>query len=174
MKNSIFLVLIGISLLFALVGFILKVLGLTEQSADIYIDAGLSFANLIGLIMLLYNGTIFKTAYFLVIIFWFCIAVIGVVFKFMHWPAANLLVLVSVLGILLTYTVRFFKKQEKQRLDVLKLLWVITFLLGALGVILKWLPKEITYVSTVVFWFTLADLLVSISRKKHSAETKVS
>ncbi len=42
MKNSIFLVLIGISLVFALVGFILKVLGLTEQSADIYIDAGLS------------------------------------------------------------------------------------------------------------------------------------
>ncbi|MFY7665772.1 hypothetical protein [Flavobacterium sp.] len=124
--------------------------------------------------MLLYNGTIFKTAYFLVIIFWFCIAVIGVVFKFMHWPAANLLVLVSVLGILLTYTVRFFKKQEKQRLDVLKLLWVITFLLGALGVILKWFPREFMHVSTLVFWLTLTDQIIMISQKNAQRRQKSS
>lgn len=165
MKNKVILTLLGISLLVALVGIVLKLLGTAEQTAQIYIDAGLSFANFIGLILLLYNGTIFKTIYFIIILFFLCIAIVGVVFKIMHWPWANILVLASILGMLVTYAIRFFKKQEKRRFDVLKLLWITTLLVGTLCVILKWLPKEITYVSNFILWLTIADFVVTLSWK---------
>ncbi|SFI60655.1 hypothetical protein SAMN05443431_101444 [Olleya namhaensis] len=61
------------------------------------------------------------------------ILLIGALFKIMHWPYSNTLMLISILGILILYPLRFIPIVEKSTMDYVKLalvvLWCFNYLI---------------------------------------------
>ncbi|NOQ72204.1 MAG: hypothetical protein GQ574_09400 [Crocinitomix sp.] len=55
------------------------------------------------------------------------VLIVGILFKIMRWPYADLLLLIGACGILFFYFLRFFSKTEKVKLDYAKLAVVIFF-----------------------------------------------
>lgn len=64
-----------------------------------------------------------------------CIAfyVISILFDLLHWPLRAKLILVSVLGLLLFYSFRFYNKAIKGLVDQIKLFFVIIWSLNAIN-----------------------------------------
>ena len=56
----------------------------------------------------------------------------GALFKVMHWPYANILMLIGGVSIGLLYTIRFLNKEDKSKLDYVKiaivLIWVFSYI----------------------------------------------
>ncbi|MEM9647155.1 MAG: hypothetical protein AAF969_01655 [Bacteroidota bacterium] len=57
------------------------------------------------------------------------IAILGILFKILHWPFAPSLLAVGIVGIGFFYAIRFYQKRNKELMDYSKLVLVITFLL---------------------------------------------
>ena len=49
------------------------------------------------------------------------ILIFGALFKIMHWPYANMLMLIGGVSIGLLYTIRFYFNTKKSKLDYVKL-----------------------------------------------------
>lgn len=58
------------------------------------------------------------------------ILIYGALFKIMHWPYAQTLMLFGSLFILILYTIRFVLKTEKAQLDYVKLALVVVWVIG--------------------------------------------
>lgn len=89
----------------------------------------------------------------------FCLiyTAIGGVMKIMHWPFANLILLTGLAAIPVIYGLYFFKKQHKQRLDVLKLIWIAIF---CTTIILFVLHNPFRYVLQSLSWFILMVMYI--------------
>lgn len=154
MKNKIFLILIGIGLLITLAGlFMLMVTNF--ESGTMLLSSGLSIVNLLGLILLIKNGSILKTIYFKIISLFITIVIFGAMFKIMHWPGATILLMIGLIGIPIVYIFRFINKPAKAPLDVLKLLWVVISYTTTLAVVMHWLPREVTYIPNIIMLATV-------------------
>jgi len=98
-----------------------------------------------------------KKKFSLVLRFCLSILILGALFKVMHWPYANQLMLPAVSGILIFYTIRFLLKETKERLDYVKLLLVLTWSLHYLITVfhLFYLPEFVVYIPLILFgwWF---------------------
>lgn len=160
MTNKTTLIIIAISLVAALVGLIISFFDASINLADLLLTGGYTIAQFLGLLILLYNGSLIGTKYFRIIQFLTGITILGALFKIMHWPGANEMLLISLNGIALTYLVRFINKKQKGHLDILKLLWVLTTYISVALVLLHWIPREITYIGNILFWITFIDYVV--------------
>lgn len=58
------------------------------------------------------------------------VLIYGALFKVMHWPYAQTLMLYGSLFILILYTIRFLLKTEKVQLDYIKLVLVLVWMIG--------------------------------------------
>lgn len=119
---------------------------------------GLGLGELAGLVLLLRNGALASSGAFYFVLAGWTLALVGGLFKILHWPGADLLLLAGLLGMALTYTVHFGSKPLKTRLAVLKLLWVLAATLGALGILLHWLPRVVAYLAHGLFWLLLLEV----------------
>ncbi|WP_422350077.1 GldL-related protein [Flagellimonas sp.] len=57
------------------------------------------------------------------------IAILGILFKILHWPFAPTILAAGIVGIGVFYAIRFYQKRRKTLMDYSKLALVITFLL---------------------------------------------
>jgi len=133
---------IGVCLLCSLVGLVLMVVDESTEWGYIMFDAGLIFGQLLGLVMMIQNGTIIGTIYFRVIVAFLAIILFGVLLKILHYDYADQSVLLGSLGIAASYLVRFFAKKEKGHLDFLKLLWVLSAYVGGELIALHFIPRD--------------------------------
>jgi hypothetical protein len=62
----------------------------------------------------------------------------GALFKIMHWPGANVMMLVAYAVIPPLYIVRYFKKTEKKLIDHVKLLLVFSWCLASAFRVFHW------------------------------------
>ena len=91
----------------------------------------LSIINFIGALYFLQIGQFYKTKYFKIASLLIVAYIIGILFKITHFVFANELFIASSVGILLLYLKYFTRKPVKNRLDYLKLTWVVcTFGIG--------------------------------------------
>ena len=58
------------------------------------------------------------------------LVIVGALFKIMHWPGSNILMLVGFISIGVLYSIRFLKKDPKLRLDYVKLILVLLWLVN--------------------------------------------
>jgi hypothetical protein len=91
----------------------------------------LSIINFTGALYLLQNGQFFRTKYFKIASLFIAAYIIGILFKIIHFVFANELVTISSVAILLLYAKYFTTKPVKNKLEYLKLAWVVsTFSVG--------------------------------------------
>lgn len=120
-KTYLFFLFLGIVVAFG--SFILSFF--TSFYSENWIDFGLNISYLSGLLLLLMNGTFIKTKYYNYSFLFISMLFIGSLFKVNHWPLSNLLITTAYIGIVILYSISFFKKPIKKRLDILKLIWVL-------------------------------------------------
>lgn len=86
----------------------------------------LSIINFTGALYLLQSGQFFKTKYFKIASLFIAVYIIGILFKITHFVFANELITISSFAILLLYAKYFTTKPVKNRLEYLKLAWVMS------------------------------------------------
>jgi hypothetical protein len=102
------------------------------QFADIMNGAAI-LGQLRGVVFVFDQGTLIKNKPFLLLILAFLgLTFMGAVWKIMHYNFADIMLLTGLIGVPTIYAMHFFKKQDKQRLDILKLAWVIASCMAAL------------------------------------------
>ena len=136
------------------------------ETGGIFLSLGLSIVNLLGLIMLVKNSSLTKTIYFRYISFLIAIVIVGAMFKIMHWPGSAIILTIGLIGIPSVYLFRFIKKPIKRQLDIMKLVWVITAYITALGVTLHWLPRDLTYLPNVIMLATIIQFTSTCMKDK--------
>lgn len=85
------------------------------------------------------------------------ILIFGALFKIMHWPYAYNLMLFGGVSIGLLYTIRFFYKSEKSKLDYIKLamilIWVFSYLAKVFHLFIIPYVFEILFLILFIYWF---------------------
>lgn len=165
MKVKSYVWLILTLLLFALVGRLLSSFSSDYElieTGDILETYSLNIAYLLGWIMMLSKGTFIRTKYFRIAQGLISIIIVGALLKIMHWSSyANHIIVFGLLGILISYSISFYRKPIKKRLDYLKLTWVILLLSSTILIFLRVLSRDYRLVSDIVFWILLFDFTVS-------------
>lgn len=116
--KNIVLIIIGICLMVGTLGEILlyfdiKQFGVVTHTAT-------SIWRIGALILILLQGTMIKRKHFLKLNLAFLIIIfIESLMKIMHWPSATLILDIGLVSIPLIYSIHFFQKNKKSRLDVL-------------------------------------------------------
>lgn len=112
-------------LLLALTGRLLTVLSSDYElveTGSIMENFCLNVAYVAGWVLMLSKGTFVKTKYFKITQGLMSIVIIGALLKIMHWTIyADYLIVFGLLGILIAYSISYYKKPIKKRLDYLKL-----------------------------------------------------
>jgi len=162
MNNLVLVLIIGGSLLCALVGGALIDAASAPETINLgwdLFDYGLRIGGLAGLFLLVKNGTFQKTKYFKIAQVISAVVIIGALFKIQHWPFANGIVIIGLTGIAITYFVSFLKKPVKQRLDYLKITWVI--LNNALAVLtfLHLIKDDYAVMGNALLWGIIIDFV---------------
>lgn len=116
------------------------------------------------------------------------LALLGILFKIMHWPFPGVILFVGVTGIVIFYSIQFSQKQSKTLLDYSKLALLISFLIYYLLQVLH-LPYSyffriatqislavfiIFYLRHVLFLKGSEDENLSKNAKKRSLQKKLS
>lgn len=161
MTNKHYIHYIILSLLLAATGLLMMLLESTGNTGELLLNAGLGVGQILGMLLLLQNGNIQGTVYFRIIRFCMGLILLGAMFKIMHWPGANLILLLSMFGVAITYGIWFLRKKQKGRLDFLKLVWVLSAFIGTVLVILHWVKPGITYIAYGFFWLSLVDFVAT-------------
>jgi hypothetical protein len=97
------------------------------------------------------------------------ILIIGALFKIMHWPYANRLMLIGGVSISILYLIRFLYKKPKNKIDFVKLslvfLWLINYLIDAFHVFNIPYLFEALLVALFIWWFTEEGVFYFKNRK---------
>jgi len=104
-----------------------------------------------------------------------CISIlfIGIMFKIMHWPFANILIIAPIVIIAILYPFRFAYKKQKLPIDFVKLFLVLFWALNAIFTLLHW-PYAMVF-RTIAFvllmtWLTFEGLNYFDINLKDSSE----
>jgi hypothetical protein len=96
-----------------------------------WISFGSTIGQIAGLIILILSGkTRRDTFYFTLISIFTGIILISMVFKIIHLPGADIVLIIGSFGILLSYLFHFLTFKGKKVLDFLKLMWAFIFILS--------------------------------------------
>jgi hypothetical protein len=155
--NKLTIFLTAASLLTAAIGLIFRVIDIGGEASDEVIEIAFGTGGILGLYLLISNGTIMNTIYWRLILRFLVVTLVGVVFKIMHYAYADLILTVGLSSMALTYLVRFIKKDKKARLDFFKLLWVVSASISCILIILHYIPRDYAILSTIIFWITVVD-----------------
>lgn len=83
---------------------------------------------------------------------------IGMAMRILHWPYAAGIIFTSFASILILYTIRFFKKEKKESIDLIKMAMVLFWTTNGLLTILKFpytLIFQIGTALTFIAWFAM-------------------
>lgn len=166
MGNRTLTIAIGLCLLAAGTGKLLTYTPAGATTGTMLLTWGIGLGQLLSAGLLVTNGTILGTVYAKIILPLYGLLLVGTVFKISHYPWGDELLWGSLAGIALTYSIRFARKPQKGRLDLLKLLWVLALCGSALLILLHLAPREAAYVAPMLLWLAVLDFLNLENRKR--------
>ncbi len=97
------------------------------------------------------------------------LVIYSVLFKIMHWPYANQLLLIGSVLLMLLYSIRFLYKTEKTRIDIVKLglvlVWTVNLVLKTYHIAFIAYALELILLILFVWWFIEDGLNYFTSRQ---------
>ena len=159
MSKTTSLIIIFVFLIAGLIGNLLSYFDYTTYESITSIVNGI--ARGIGIILLIQHLSFKRTRpYFQLFLGFMCIFIIGILFKFSHWPYSNIILTMGLMGLPTTYIIRFIKKQNKKRLDILKVLWVTLIFTMIMFSINHWpYLQELLLIENLLFLMLIIDFL---------------
>ncbi len=164
-KRPLFLLL---AILFAMytLGMAGAYLGIAPKISELFVSIGSRLGLLLGIYVVAKHGTTFESWAIWPLVGAIGITAIGALWKIMHWPFANQMLIAGLGSFCALYLAVFILKKGKGRLDFIKLLWVFVATIGSLMVIMHYLPREILYLREAIFWIMILDF-VMLDRKSN-------
>jgi hypothetical protein len=166
MLNKFLLFAIIVLLCLALAG----VLTHSESVLTAYSGGFLTVATDMAILMLLVNGTFISSRYSKVAFAFILLVIIGIIFKILHLPGADQLLLFSYPALWLVYFIHFLSKKPKTLLDVLKVLTLLFFLIKPLLSSLRLISIEsrevLLWINHLFLWSTFLYFMVTKYREK--------
>jgi hypothetical protein len=159
--NRIYLFAIALALLVTGYGFQSE----RQESTD-WISIGLNILIVTGTFFLLKNGSFFQSRYFRLVWLAFALIILGFLFKVMHWPFSGPLLIIGMLIIPVIYLIHYYHKPEKEALDLLKLIWVLSFFILKLLLMFHWVRDDYNMVLINGILFFLIIVLVFYEERK--------
>lgn len=140
---------------------------ITEEALwETLTNLGAYSSSIFGLVFLLRNGTFRKTIFFNIAMLLFCITTLGILFKISHWPGSVQLLTIGLIGIVITYLVRFVKKPNKSRQDYLKFLWVTSAFIYSWSILMHLPLNDFVFIPNLILVLTIADFGYTCYRNK--------
>jgi hypothetical protein len=131
MNNKSAIIITGILLIAGLSGEMLIGMGVYQFAS--VTPVLIALARICGVLLIMQLGTLIKERILVSLILIAAgITLIGTLFKITHAPKADLFLLTGLCGTLIIYTIHFLRKNNKNGLDFLKLLWVVAYCLASL------------------------------------------
>ena len=119
--------------------------------------------------MLVLHGTFIKTKYFRIFKGIMAIVIIGALIKILHWEFqgvnGNNILTVGFIGIMVTYLFSFLNKPIKNRLDFLKLAWVISSYSVGILIFLHMIRRDYQIIPSIIMWVAILDYLIMQKKK---------
>lgn len=121
---------------------------------SILINLFVSLIRLYIIYIIARNGTVLSTSpYAQIIPLLISVLLIGSLFKILHWPYANVLLMAGYFGFAILYTVRFILKPTHKLLDAVKWLWACALSVSVVFKLLHWAYGDILLgLQEVLFW----------------------
>lgn len=160
MKNKIKILCIALPLVFALAGLMVSIITASTTAWSI-LAIGYGLAKFIGIVLWTQQTDFIKTIYFKLIAGCITLVFIGALFRLMHWPGSAVLLSFSTFAIAVIYALRFNNKDEKNRADLLKLIWVVlTYTLVGL-LFMDLVPAVLVEMTDILLWINIVVFLVA-------------
>ncbi|GAA3561424.1 GldL-related protein [Snuella lapsa] len=164
-KNYNYVVLIIIGLVIALISFLVSKFKYSPNT-EFWTNIGLAISEFSGFIMLIRNGTFIRTKYFRVFKGVFAIILIGALFKILHYPYGNEIIVVGFAFAVLIYFFSFLNKPIRKRLDYLKLFWVVVAYTGGILRFLHIINDDYQILSSAIMWLAIIDYMKMERQKR--------
>ncbi len=164
-KNLEYIIVIIIGLIMTLIGYMNIDISQSLNSNEL-MHYGSKIAGYAGIIMIIINGTFNASK-----LFWWTIASlvimqIGMLLKIMHLPYNNEVIVFSLTSISILYSIHFFKKYNKKRLDYLKYAWLIVGNSLAIMILYHLIDKDLLFLKTVLLYLMVIDYLKIEAKNK--------
>ncbi len=146
-------------------GFVLFVLGLIfiligkTYEGEIIINISTLLIVIFGMIMLLAESTIVGTIYWKIMLGVYLTSNLISFSLLVFQKPSDYVILVGMGIYTLTYFIWFLKKKKYGHLDLLKLLWALTFVLHPLNKFYNGLPEHFNLASGSIFFVLILDFL---------------
>ena len=166
-SNKTLIGLILLSLFCALIGLCINFFNGRSNLGYTLMEKGVGTAQIIGIFMLISNGTTFKTRYWKLILVFIPVIITGALFKIIHWHFADHLLLAGLFAIPSIYLIRFITKKKKGHLDILKLLWVVTAFTFTSLILMHCLSKSYSPIPGILILVTVCDFIIVEFKNKN-------
>lgn len=146
--------LIIVSFIVLILGFILSLFpsSYDKSVTSSMIEIGGALSQLFGILYIFKESNIKGTIYWKIISVLLSVLCIGILFKIMHWASQEILLMISLLGIPIVYFFRFLKKENKDIVDVFKVIWVFSVGTSTFLILLHIIPKDYRIINSLLFW----------------------
>lgn len=156
MTNKVLLILIGLSILSIIAGILIQSFATNVDATYFGLDLySFSFwiGTLLGLALLLANGTFIYSLYFRISCIAILVVLAGAALKILHWTSyADSIIVMGLVLIMLIYAWHFLQKPTKKFLDYFKLFWVITAYSLNIGNYLHLIPNDYPLFGNYLLW----------------------
>ncbi len=148
------------------VRFLLIVIGLSgillSRFTDTWNVYGIIFfiVELVCLELILKESTIFLTIYFRLISISISFYLVGALFKILHWEGGDMLLLLSLSGVVVIYCIRTINKRKKILLDFVKCGWVLFAAATTIFRLFHWPYAELSGYITVALFIAMFILFL--------------
>ena len=166
MENRLNIIIIVIFLFLGISGIVWNEISQNFSLGNSLITFGFGLMKFSSIVLLLRNSNFLRSKYFAIIAGFVFLCIIGALFKLMHWPGAAIIFGLSTLGIVITYGIRFLKKINRDRIDILKFLWVTTTFLSETLIILKFNISYVRYLPDVILIILVVDFIRCNSKQQ--------
>lgn len=117
--------------------------------------------------LLLLNGTFAKTKYAWLVNIGIGVLIVGVLFKIMHWPGANELLIIGFSSIFILYLFHFIMRKKYQLVfGVAKLLLLLMYLGSKLFTILHWPYNTVLQMVAPIVLFIVVGSFILLNFQK--------
>ena len=118
----------------------------------------------IWLILIIAESRFRLSPYFRILSLFLAIFVVGLLFKIMHWPFANQMLMVAAIGGMIVYFVRFILKKSKTLLDLLKFLWLESRIsIGTVGVLHLYSLENVKIIPILLFILMISFFTIHVN-----------
>jgi hypothetical protein len=143
------------SLISVFVGFILYLVPGFNETGELTMTSAEAIAEWVGLVLLLRNGSIMQSKYWQYIMGCFCIILISVIFRILHYSGGIELLFVGLILLEIVYTIRFVNQRYTSASGWLKYLWICSWCAVTVGVTMKKISEMFYLLPAILFWIAL-------------------